>query len=280
MIQPAVAAALLAVAGGVVAVSARESRLVALGLLLAMVAAPLASSPEPSSLTIAFRFVGGGLAAYLLWAAARSQSISSEGSGVGVAAELALAAAAFSIGWFVAPVKPLAGPTAAQAAGFALVALAVAPLAGRDVFRVGTGVAVMALGISLLLQAWAAPASSLQQIALTALFVGVLGATSLLIAPAERTSTRWFGPRPVARAEQAGGDESIDGTADSSSGDTGSRGSLGTSPAAAPTRTRTRAPSQAAASATPAAPAQPEPSLSDSPASNRARRLHPREPRR
>src|ERR1035437_4983380 len=139
MIQLAVVAAVAAVLGGVVAVSARDYRLVALGLLLAMVAAPLASSPEPAVLAIAFRVLGALLAAYLLWAAMRAQSIASEGSGIGAVAEVAAATTAFLIGWFVAPVKPLPGPLAAQAAGISLAALAVVPLAGRNVLRAGTG---------------------------------------------------------------------------------------------------------------------------------------------
>ena len=185
MIQLTVVAAVVAVLGGAVAVSARDTRIVALGRLLAMVTAPLASAPEPPSLAIAFRFLGALLAAYLLWAAARVQSVSSEGSGVGPTAEIAVAAAAFSIGWFVVPVKPLAGPVAAQAAGISLAALAVMPLAGRNVLRAGAGVAVLVVGISLLLEAWVGPATPLQQIALTALLVGIIGATSVLMSPLE-----------------------------------------------------------------------------------------------
>jgi hypothetical protein len=189
MIQLAVVAAVAAVLGGVVAVTARDYRLVALGLLLAMVAAPLASSPEPAVLAIAFRVLGALLAAYLLWAAMRAQSIASEGSGIGAVAEVAAATTAFLIGWFVAPVKPLPGPLAAQAAGISLAALAVVPLAGRNVLRAGTGVALLALGMSLLLVAWVGPASSLEQIVITALLVGAVGASSLLASPIEPPAT-------------------------------------------------------------------------------------------
>jgi hypothetical protein len=183
MIQPAIVAALAAVIGGAVAVWFRDSRLVALGLLLALVASPLAASPEPSALSICFRALGAALAAYLLAASAHAQSIESEGSGIGLLAEMAAVCAAFAVGWFAAPVQPLAGPVAAQAAGFALIALAVVPLSGRDVLRVGTGAAVLAIGVSLLLQAWAEPATSAQQMAVTVLFVGLIAATSLLIRP-------------------------------------------------------------------------------------------------
>ena len=185
MIQPVVAAALVAALGGVVAIAARDGRVVALGLLVAMVAAPFASAPQPTALAVVFQILGSLLAAYLLLAAARSQSIESEGSGVGVLAEMALGAAAFSIGWFIVPVQPLTGPLAAQAAGVSLVAVAIVPLTGRDVLRVGVGVAVFVIGGSLLVQAWAGSESSVGQIVQTALLVAVAGATSLLISRAD-----------------------------------------------------------------------------------------------
>jgi hypothetical protein len=185
MIQLAVVAAAAAVVGGVVAITPRDSRLVALGLVVAMVATPLASSPQPTALAVAFRILGSVLAAYFLWAATRDRSIESEGSGIGAAGELIAAAAAFSIGWFVTPVRPMAGPVAAQAAGLALIALAIVPLAGRNVLRVGAGIVLLLLGISLLLEAWVGPGSSLRQVVLTVLLVGTVGATSLLLSPTE-----------------------------------------------------------------------------------------------
>lgn len=185
MIDLALVAALVSAIGALAAIAARDRRFVALGLLVAMVSAPLASSPEPQTLVIALRILGALLAAYMLWAAAGARSISSEGSGVGAVAEVAAMAAAFVVGWFATPVRPMLGPIAAQAAGISLVALAVVPLTGRNVMRVGTAIALLVLGISLLLQAWVGPLSSLQQIVLMALLVGIVGATSLLMAPSE-----------------------------------------------------------------------------------------------
>ncbi len=195
MIQLAVIAGLTAALGGIVALSARDARLVVVGLIVALVASPIAATPAPTGLTVAFRIVGAALAGYLLWVAARSQGIQSEGSAVGILTQVVVAASAFVVGWIVVPVKPLAGPVAAQAAGLALVALAVAPAAGRDVFRVGTALALMTVGVSLLLQAWVGPASGLEQIVLTALMVGLIGATSLLISP--------FVPQPDSAAARA-----------------------------------------------------------------------------
>ena len=183
MIQPAVVAAAAAVVGAVLAVTARDARLVIMGLIVAMVAAPLVSSSDPTALALAFRILGAFLAAYLLWAAVRDRAIESEGSAIDPGSELMVAAAAFSVGWFVAPVKPLAGPVAAQAAGFALIALAIVPLAGRNVIRVGAGIFLLLLGISVLLDAWVGAGSALRQVVLTALLLGTLGATSLLVSP-------------------------------------------------------------------------------------------------
>jgi hypothetical protein len=192
MIQPVVAAALIAAMGGVVAIAARDGRVVALGLLVAMVAAPFAASPQPSSLAVVFRVLGSLLAAYLLLAAAPSQSIASAGSGIGVLGETAVAGAAFSIGWFIAPVQPLTGPLAAQAAGVALVALAIVPLTGRDVFRVGSE-------------------SSVGQIVLTALLVAMAGATSLLISPFDAiTGKRMAAAEAPAAVPSAAGEPSAD----------------------------------------------------------------------
>jgi hypothetical protein len=191
MIELAVVAALAAVAGGVVAVTARDGRAVALGLAVAVVAASFAASPLPGTLSLVARIAGAMLAADLLWVATRVKAVRSDGSAIGLAAETAIAAAAFLVGLWIAPVKPLPGPVAEQAAGLALVALAVIPLLGKDVLRVGAGAALLAVGISLLHEAWLGPAQSFENLALAALLVGILGATGLLIAPAaeERGAT-------------------------------------------------------------------------------------------
>ena len=195
MIQPVVVAGVVAVGGAFLAITARDGRLVAIGILVAMVAALLASSPPPTTPTVVFRLLGSLLAAYLLWAATRgpatrARSVHSEGTGFGPVAEIAAAAAAFSIGWFVAPVKPLPGPVAAQAAGTAIVVLALVPLAGRDVFRIGVAAVMMVIGGSLLLEAWVGPASALGQILVTALLVGIVGATCVLISPMDTPAAR------------------------------------------------------------------------------------------
>jgi hypothetical protein len=107
------------------------------------------------------------------------------------------------------PVDPLAGPVEAQAAGLSLIALAIVPLAGRDVFRMGVGVTLLTLGSSLLVGAWSGPTPPLEQLAMAALLVGIAGATSLLIPSVEAvevaadyvvesTPEPVVAPRPVA----------------------------------------------------------------------------------
>ena len=67
MIQPAVVAAAAAVVGAVLAVTARDARLVIMGLIVAMVAAPLVSSSDPTALALAFRILGAFLGFRQLW---------------------------------------------------------------------------------------------------------------------------------------------------------------------------------------------------------------------
>jgi len=171
------------VAGGAIAIWARDSRVVAAGLVLSLIAAIFTSPSTPGTLTVALRIIGAMLAGYLIVLAAGSRSVSSEGSAIGPLAEAGLAATLFCVGWWAAPVVPLAGSTAAQAAGIALVGIAVVPLLGRDIFRLGIAATALILGLSLLLDAWTGTAPALQQLLITGLLVCVAGVTSLLMSP-------------------------------------------------------------------------------------------------
>ena len=204
MIDTAVLAAVVVVLGGVVAVAPRDGRIVILGLMLAAVTASLVASPLPSSLAVTARILGALLAAYLLWAAAGSGWVNSAGSAIGLVAEGAAAAAAFLVGLTIRPVDPLAGPVVAQAAGFALIALAVAPLAGRDVFRLGIGVTLLTLGCSLLITAWSGPTPPLEQLAMAALLVGIAGATSLLVPQSDIATETVYSIEPSEAKEAPG----------------------------------------------------------------------------
>jgi hypothetical protein len=205
MIEPAAVAAAGVVAGAVVSVSARDGRVVAIGLLVAMVAAPLVASPLPESLSVAARIVGAVLAAYLVWSSARGVRRESAGSALGLAAETAVAGAAFAIGLSVSMVDPLAGPAVAQAAGLALIVLAVVPLLGRDPLRLGVGVAILVLGCSLLTAAWLGTTPPLAHFAVAALLVGIAATSSLTVAlqPSLASESSALVPAPAAAGTQA-----------------------------------------------------------------------------
>ncbi len=206
-------AALAVVAGAVAAAASRDGRTVILGLSLAAVAAALVASPGPGFLAVAARALGVLAAGYLLWMAVATGRAIGAGSPIGLAAEAALGGAAFVIGLAIRPVDPLAGPAAAQAAGLAAVTLAVMPLAGRNVFRLGIGTMLLTIGCSLLLGAWSG-ATPLQHLALAALLIGIAGATCLLapdvpaeavvVAPALSAAPVPAVRQPLGQRQQAG----------------------------------------------------------------------------
>ena len=207
MIQLHDVAAVVVICGGLAALTSRDARGVAVGILVAMVVAPLASSPAPSTLAMTVRTVGALLAAYLLWTSARRRSVSSGGTGSGLLAEAALAAAAFCVGWWASPVAPLPGSLSAQAAGISLAAMTLVPLAGRDPLRAGTAVVALIVAFSLLLEAWAGPGSPLQQLVWTGLLVGATGATSLLLSPVAESADEVPMAIPAAVPVPAAADE-------------------------------------------------------------------------
>lgn len=146
-----VGVALAVIAGAVVAVAARDTRTVLLALAIALVGTPLLADPLAAPLGLAARFVGAILAAYLLWIVARERpelgliGAPTGGSRIGWPADVLVAAGAGVVGFAAHGLgAPTDGPAVASAAGFALAALAVAPvLTGRDVIRVGTGLLLL-----------------------------------------------------------------------------------------------------------------------------------------
>ena len=184
MIEFSTIAAVVAVAAAALAAGARDLRAVAAGLAVAMLAAPFASSPLPATLPLAARVAGALLGADLLWVAARAKGIRTEGTAIGFPADAAFAAAAFLAGYWIAPVAPIAGTTTGQAAGVALVVLAIVPLAGSDALRAGVGAALLCLGLTLLRETWVGPAPALEDLAVAVLLAGIPGATAMLMAPA------------------------------------------------------------------------------------------------
>jgi hypothetical protein len=175
----AVAAAVLA--GTVVAVSVRDGRIAVVGLAVALVFAPLLADPIGTPLAIAARLAGGILAAYLLWIAVRGGGATG-GSRIGWPAEALLAAAAFVVGMGTHGLGATAlGPAEAQAAGFALAALAVVPVTtGRDVLRIGIGLFVLLQAALLVRVGLDGNPSELEQLVTAGLLAALGGSVAAL----------------------------------------------------------------------------------------------------
>ncbi len=187
--NPALAGVALAVLlGAVVAASARTTRTAVLGLILAMTGASFLADPLPDSLGLAARLVGTVLAGYLLWIAGRDPDARTGGSRLGWPAELLVATAAAVVGYGSHGLgAPATGPALAQAAGFALAALAVAPLFnGRDVVRLGLGAILLMTGGILVRASLGGTPGNLEQLA-TAGAVAIVGAVVAALAMAART---------------------------------------------------------------------------------------------
>jgi hypothetical protein len=151
-VNPLLAAiALVVVAGTVVAVASRDTRVAILGMAVVLIGSPVLADPLPAPLALAARFVGAILAAYLLWIVARDRGRSrgpapvTGGSRIGWPAETLVAGAAFVVGFAAHGLgAPALGSGLASAAGFAVAALAVpATMTGTDVIRVGVGSLVL-----------------------------------------------------------------------------------------------------------------------------------------
>ncbi len=175
------AVAAVVVAGAVVAVSARDGRLAVVGLAATLVFAPLLGSPLDAPLGLAACLAGGILAAYLLWIAVRGGGMTG-GSRLGWPTEVLLAGAAFVVGLGTHGLgAPALGPVEDQAAGFALAALAVVPVAtGRDVLRIGIGLFLLLQAALLVRVGLDGNPSQLEQLVTAALVAALGGAVAAL----------------------------------------------------------------------------------------------------
>jgi hypothetical protein len=104
------------------------------------------------------------------------------GSLLGWPSELLVAAAAAVVGYGSRGLgAPALGPDLAQAAGFALAALAVAPIAnGRDVIRVGIGLVLLTSGAILVRTALGGTPEPLEQVVIAGLVAALGGAVAVL----------------------------------------------------------------------------------------------------
>lgn len=186
------------VAGAVVAVSAHEGRASVLGLVLALVAAPLVVAPLPAVLPLAGRLVAAILAGYLVWIALRTAPghARTRGSRLGWPVEALVAAAAAVVGYGVGGVGA-GGVPEATAVGLALAVLAVPPLVRADGLQIGSGALLLVTAVELLRAGLAGPPSPLEQLVTGGLIAAIGAAMAILVDAAVATGgSLELGDRP------------------------------------------------------------------------------------
>jgi hypothetical protein len=156
-----------------------------LGILVVFLAGPLLASPWPGVVAILARTAAGLLAARLLTIGLRGEEATS-GTGIGWPA-MALGATAAAVAGFASHGLGAAalGPPEAQAASFAVAALAIAPLfAGRDVLRIGVGATLLVQAGLLIRQALDGTATDGEQLVTSLLVIALGGAVAVIVAAA------------------------------------------------------------------------------------------------
>jgi hypothetical protein len=184
-----VVVAAVTIVGGIVATSGRDARLVVLGLLIVLLATPLLVNPWPSPVALLARVAAALLAARLLAIAVRGvRETSASPLGwpaqtLAVVAGVVAGVASHGLG------APGLGAAAGQAAGFALIAVAAAPLAAsRDPLRLGAAAILLVEAGVLVRLALAGPPSDGEQLALALLTIG-LGSAVAVVVTGERLSS-------------------------------------------------------------------------------------------
>jgi hypothetical protein len=177
-------AALAIVAGAVVALSARDVRLILAGLVVSLALTPLLADPLPSPVAVAARSAAALLGAQLLLVAMRGSASPTRGAALGPLSSALAAAAACVVGYATSGVgSPAVGPPLATAAGFGLATLALGPiLLGRDVLRVGLGMILLVSAAELIRSGLAGTPGPLEQVVSAGAIVAVLGATAAIAA--------------------------------------------------------------------------------------------------
>jgi hypothetical protein len=185
-VNPALTAvALVTIAGAVLAVSARDVRTTILGILVVLLAAPLIANPLPGPVAILVRVAASLLAVRLLAIGLRGDATTG-GSRIGWPAEALLAAAAAIVGFGSHGLGSAGlGPAEAQAAGFALVVLAVAPLfTGRDALRLAVGALLVLMAASLIRAGLDRAPSEAEHLVTAVLTIALGGAIAVIVTAA------------------------------------------------------------------------------------------------
>jgi len=183
-----VGAALAILAGALVALSARDPRWILGGLVVCIGLAALVADPLPSPLAVAIRLVAALLGADLLFLVLRGSSNPTLGAPLGPLTSVLAGAAAVVVGYATSGVGSLAaGPALATAAGLGLATIAIGPLIlGRDILRIGSGIALLATAAELVRAGLAGTPGPLEQALMAVLTVAILGATAAVSASALR----------------------------------------------------------------------------------------------
>jgi hypothetical protein len=202
----------IAVTGAVLAVSARDARAALVGVLLVLLAAPLVAAPWPGSAAVVVRVAGALLATRFLLIALRGE-VATGGTRIGWPAEALVAGAAAVVGFGSHGLGAEAlGPVEAQAAGFALIALAIAPIAtGRDVVRVGLGSIVLLTGAGLVRTGVATPAADAEHLVGALLTIALGGAVAVIAVAARAAGTLALDPPPTGGRESSRTDRAVRG---------------------------------------------------------------------
>jgi hypothetical protein len=127
------------------------------------------------------------------------------GSRLGWPAEVMVAAAAAVVGYGSHGLgAPAGGPAIAQAAGFALAALSVAPTVnGRDIIRVGAGLVLLISGAILVRTALGGTPGALEEVVIGGLVATLGGALAVLAVSARAGGVDFeLAEEPVGRAHR------------------------------------------------------------------------------
>jgi len=180
--NPALAAvAAVTISGAVLAVSARDVRATVLGLLVVLLGSPLIADPWPDPVSILARIAATLLAVRLIAIGLRGEVVTS-GSRLGWPAEALFASAGAVIGFGSHGLGAAGlGPAEAQAAGFALIVLAAAPLVtGRDVVRLAVGALLLLVAASAIRAGLDPPPSQAEQLVDAILTIAIGGAIAVI----------------------------------------------------------------------------------------------------
>jgi hypothetical protein len=181
-------AALVLLAGALIAVSARDPRWILGGLVVCVGLAAVVADPLPSVLAVAIRLVAALLGADLVLLALRGVPILSYGAPLGPITAALAGAAAVVVGYASSGVgSAAAGPPLATAVGLGLATIAIGPLLlGRDIIRIGSGMALLATAAELIRAGLAGTPGPLEQGVIALVTVGILGAIAAIVASALR----------------------------------------------------------------------------------------------